>query len=352
MTGNHQQGDGMPALGGMLHGRLAHAGAARMRIAAIERKAAEKAGAIVLTGQDTLDLHPYHGPVVCDRPLLAIDRARYRGEPVAAFAAKTPELAEEAARLIVVNLAPLSDAATGAHPGEEPLVHLTDLLAPGPYANGIGLTLHAGNQLMAATRQIGTPTEATVTRSIDIAIDIPLPPDLVPLQAAARWNGETLVVWTSAPDAEAVGAELAEVFQRSAEQVTIIHALESTPQRLPGSTGIEAIAAALARRARRPVALTAGYDALGWRGPRGTLQLSETENGARNALLWIDAGAFAGNLPRFADSIAETIADVAKITSGTVTVEVVYSFAPPIAATLDDWTAAIQAAIASAESAL
>ena len=79
--------------------------------------------------------------------------------------------------------------------------------------------------------------------------------------------------------------------------------------------------------------LTASYDALGWRGPRGTLQLSETEHGERNALLWIDAGAFAGNLPRLSDSIAETIADAAKIDRGTVTVEVVYSFAPPIAAT-------------------
>ncbi len=291
MTEKRQLTDGMPALSGMLYGRLAHADAARMRIAGIERKTAEKAGAVVLTGQDTLDLHPYHGPVVCDRPLLAIDRARYRGEPVAAVAAKTAALAEEAVRLVVVNLAPLSDAATGAHPGEEPLVHLTDLLAPGPFADGIELSLHAGNQLMTAARQIGTPSEATVTRSVDIAIDIPLPAHLAPLQAVAQWKGDALAVWSAAPDTAAVRAELAEIFQLSSEQVTM-RSLGGAPLLLPGSTGIEAIAAALARRARRAVELTASYDALGWRGPRGTLQLSETEHGERNALLWIDAGAF------------------------------------------------------------
>lgn len=350
MTEKRQLRDGMPALSGMLQGRLVHAEAGRTRIAAIERKAAEKAGAVVLTGQDTLDLHPYHGPVVCDRPLLAIDRARYRGEPVAAVAAKTPELAEEAAGLIAVSLAPLSDAATGAHPGDEPLVHLTDLLAPGPYAGDIELTLHAGNQLMAVTRRIGAPTDAPITRSVDIAIDIPLPSNLAPLQAAAQWKDDALAIWSASPDAEAIRAELAEVFQLPAERVTI-HSLDDAPPLLPGSTGIEAIAAALARRARKPVTLTAGYGALGWRGPRGTLQLSETEDGARNALLWIDGGAFAGNLPRLADSIAEVIADAAKIGNGSVTVEIVYSFAPPIAATLEDWAAAIPAAVASAEAA-
>lgn len=348
MTEERQLRDGMPALSGMLYGRLVHAEAARMRIASIDRKAAERAGAVVLTGQDTLDLHPYHGPVVCDRPLLAIDRARYRGEPIAAVSAKTPELAEEVAGLIAVRLAPLSDAATGAHPGEEPLVHLTDLLAPGPYANGIELTLHAGNQLMTAARQIGNPTEEAVAQSIDIEIDIPLPANLATLQAAAQWKGDTLVVWSAASDTGAVRAELAEVFQRSAEQVTI-QPLDGAPLLLPGSIGIEAIAAALARRTRRPVALAAGYDALGWRGPRGTLQLSETENGERNALLWIDAGAFAGNLPRLVDAIAATIAGETKISSGMVTVEVVYSFAPPIATTIDDWAAAIRAAVASAD---
>ena len=56
---------------GMLHARLVHAPAAKMKILSIDVAAAEALGAVVLTGQQTLDLHPYHGPVVGDRPLLA-----------------------------------------------------------------------------------------------------------------------------------------------------------------------------------------------------------------------------------------------------------------------------------------
>ncbi len=124
----------------MLHARLVHAPAAKMKIVGIDSAAAETLGAVVLTGQQTIDLHPYHGPVVGDRPLLAIDRVRYLGEPVAAVAAATLELAEEAARSIDVILAPLPASVTGVRPGEELLVHLTDLLPIGPYGEGIPLS--------------------------------------------------------------------------------------------------------------------------------------------------------------------------------------------------------------------
>src|SRR6187200_2086202 len=131
----------------LLHARLVHAPAAKMTIIGIDTTAASALGAVVLTGQQTLDLHPYHGPVVGDRPLLAIDRVRYQGEPVGALAAATPELAEQAARLIKVTYSPLLSTAAGVLPGEDLLVHLTDLLPRGPYGEGVPLSSHAGNRL-------------------------------------------------------------------------------------------------------------------------------------------------------------------------------------------------------------
>src|SRR5215218_10665067 len=107
MTDERQSGTVDKPGMGLLHARLVHAPAAKMKIMGIDSAVAEVLGAVVLTGQQTIDLHPYHGPVVGDRPLLAIDRVRYLGEPVAAVAAETPELAEEATRLIGVTLAPL-----------------------------------------------------------------------------------------------------------------------------------------------------------------------------------------------------------------------------------------------------
>ncbi len=63
--------------------------------------------------------------VVCDQPLLASDRARYHGEPIAAVAAQSPDLAQQALGLIVVDYQPLPaiiDAET-ATADESLLVH-------------------------------------------------------------------------------------------------------------------------------------------------------------------------------------------------------------------------------------
>jgi hypothetical protein len=117
---------------------------------------------------------------------------------------------------------------------------------------------------------------------------------------------------------------------------------------VPGSIGIEGVAAALARRARHPVQLTADYRELGWTGPCGSLEINGNAFGGRDILLRIDAGAFAGNLPRLIGPIAEAVAEQANIVSGKVTVEIVYSFAPPVAASLDQWRDAIRQALLKA----
>jgi CO/xanthine dehydrogenase Mo-binding subunit len=333
---------------GMLHARLVHAPAAKMKIVGLDTSAVERLGAVVLTGQQTLDLHPYHGPVVGDRPLLAIDRVRYQGEPVAAVAAVTPELAEAAARSIEITLVPLTSAVTGVRPGEELLVHLTDLLPLGPYGEGIPLSTHAGNRLAIATRQWGEPSPATDDDRHTIFIDTPLSGDLEPLQAAAEWQGKRLVVWSPAAEPDAVRVELAGIFGLNVDQIEIQPLETGDVPIVPGSIGIEGVAAALARRARRPVHLTASYRELGWTGPCGTLEISGNAFGGRDIMLRIDAGAFAGNLPRMIGPIAEAIAEQAGIVSGKVTVEIVYSFAPPVAASLDQWRDAIRLALARA----
>src|SRR4051794_15730091 len=259
---------------GMLHARLVHAPAAKMKIERIDSADAEAMGAIVLTGQQTIDLHPYHGPVVGDRPLLAIDRVRYLGEPVAAVAAETPELAEVAARLIDVTLAPLPATATGVRPGEELLVHLTDLLPLGPYGEGIPLSSHAGNRLAIAVRQWGEPSPTTIEMPRTVYIGTPLSSDLETLQAIAQWRDNRLIVWSSSDEPDAVRAELTGIFGFADDQIDINPLATGHVPIVPGSIGIEGVTAALARRVRRPVQLVAGYDELGWTGPSGMLEIS------------------------------------------------------------------------------
>ena len=52
----------------------------------------------VLTGADLLDIDPYWGHAIKDRPIVAIDRVRFAGEPVAAVAAVDEATAEAAVR--------------------------------------------------------------------------------------------------------------------------------------------------------------------------------------------------------------------------------------------------------------
>ena len=59
--------------------------------------------AAILTGADLDDIEPYYGHAIKDRPIVAIDRVRFAGEPVAAVAAVDEATAEAAVRAIEVD---------------------------------------------------------------------------------------------------------------------------------------------------------------------------------------------------------------------------------------------------------
>ena len=60
--------------------------------------------ACVLTGSDLGDIDPYWGHAIRDRPIVAIDRVRFHGEPVAAVAADDEATAERALLAIDVDV--------------------------------------------------------------------------------------------------------------------------------------------------------------------------------------------------------------------------------------------------------
>jgi CO/xanthine dehydrogenase Mo-binding subunit len=82
----------------------------------------------VLTGQSLArdpSLRLYHGESRADQPVLAIDRVRYVGEPVAVVVAETRAAAEEAASRVVVDVTPwpaVTDHGEAGLPGA-PLLH-------------------------------------------------------------------------------------------------------------------------------------------------------------------------------------------------------------------------------------
>ena len=118
------------AVPGMLHGRILRSTLPHARIRGIDASAALAMPGVVavLTGADLVNLggrNPHWGLYLKDRPVIAIDRVRYVGDPVAAVAAVDEFTAEEALDAIVVDYEPLPFVtdADEAMQANAPLVH-------------------------------------------------------------------------------------------------------------------------------------------------------------------------------------------------------------------------------------
>ena len=78
-------------LPGMLYGKIFRSTVPHGRIRSIDTKAAASLAGVHLavTGEDIRKLipEPYYGPAFHDQPILALDKVRYVGEPVAAVLA-------------------------------------------------------------------------------------------------------------------------------------------------------------------------------------------------------------------------------------------------------------------------
>ena len=92
---------------GMLHVKLARSTVAHGRILSIDTSAAAAVPGVfkVMTGEDVRAVvpEPYYGPAFHDQPVLALEKVRYVGEPVAAVLAEDAHVAAQAAQLITAD---------------------------------------------------------------------------------------------------------------------------------------------------------------------------------------------------------------------------------------------------------
>ena len=112
------------SLPGMLHAKVLRCGVPHARIVRLDtsRAKALRGVRVVLTGED---VPVRHGPIIKDRPALALDKVRYAGEIVAAVAADDEEAAQAAIDAIDVEydeLPGVFDMDAALKPGA-PLVH-------------------------------------------------------------------------------------------------------------------------------------------------------------------------------------------------------------------------------------
>ena len=118
---------------GTLHAAVVRSPHQHARIVSIDMRAARALSGVhcVLTGADVSDIRCGRG--LRDAPILAVGKARFAGEPVAAVAAETKEIAEEAVALVTVDYEPLAavfDVEDALRP-DAPAIHDD----PGAYAD-------------------------------------------------------------------------------------------------------------------------------------------------------------------------------------------------------------------------
>src|ERR1700719_3315874 len=91
-------------LPGMLYGKIFRSTVPHGRIKSVDTSAAKKIPGVfrVITADDVRKVipDPYYGPAFHDQPILAMDKVRFVGEPVAVVLAADPHIAEQAVALI------------------------------------------------------------------------------------------------------------------------------------------------------------------------------------------------------------------------------------------------------------
>ncbi len=280
-------------ISGMLHGKILRSPYPHARIRAIDASAAEALPGVaaVLTAADIADLNPiYNG-----RPVIAMNKVRYVGEPVATVAAVDPETADEALELIQVDYEEL------------------------PFAAGIEAALKSGAPLIHEEKGGNIGTHEKVTRgdvdsgfaeSDEIAEDWFTFPmvyhyAMEPHSAMAQFDDDGITVWSSAQHPFQVRGDISRVFKVPPAKVRMIISYLGGGYGSKSYTKFEPLVVALSRKARQPVRIcnSVGESMVTVRrhGARVRVKTGVKRDGtimAREAEIYLDTGGYDDNGPQ------------------------------------------------------
>lgn len=306
---------------GMAYGKVLRSPLPHARLTRIDASQAEALPGVVavLTGQDVLDIDPYYGHAIKDRPLIAIDRVRFIGEPVAVAIAEDPFTAEEALALIEVDYEELPAAATleTALADDAPQLHDTSKIRPGLF-HGLDLKPTGGNVCYHHHIERGSSDEIFAGADIIVEGEYTFPAiyqySMEPHTTIAQWGHNEVTVWSSCQHPFLVRAELADQFQLPVANVRIIVPYLGGGFGSKSYTRLEPLTVAAARKAGRPVRLENRVDEAMVTSRRHNMRChmrtAATARGrllAREVKIWLDTGAYADNGPR----VVATAADAA-----------------------------------------
>ena len=247
----------------MLHGKVLRSPRPHARILSIDTSRAEAMPGVVcvLTARDLGDIDPYWGHAIRDRPILAIDRVRFHGEPVAAVAAEDEATAERAVLEIHVEYEDLPVASTveQAMADGAPLVHEGPMRAG--LFHGLGeLPPRDGNTCYRYRIERGEPEAVFAHADIVVEGEYEFPAvyqyAMETHTVIAQVEPGEITLWANCQHPFLVRAEIAALFELPLSSVRVIVPYLGGGFGSKSSTRKkEPITVALARKARRPVSI-------------------------------------------------------------------------------------------------
>ncbi len=299
-------------LPGMLYGAVLHSPVAHARILSVDTAEAEKLGGVVaiLTAGDLSDLDLYYGHALRDRPIVAIGKVRFVGEPVAVVAAESQAAADHAATRINVEYDELPVAASldKALAPDAPLIH-EEPARPGS-AHGLGkLPDRDGNVCYRYSFRRGDTERAFAEAAVVVEGEYTFPAvyqySMETHTTIAHWHGGELTLWSSCQHPFLVRQEIAALFGLPLDLVRLIVPFLGGGFGGKSYTKMEPLTAAIARKAGRPVRILNGVheSMITTRRHNMTCRMrtAAAADGTllgRTAEAWLDTGAYADNGPR------------------------------------------------------
>ncbi|KAA3644227.1 MAG: xanthine dehydrogenase family protein molybdopterin-binding subunit [Chloroflexi bacterium] len=310
-------------LAGMLEAKVLRSPFAHARIRSIDVSRAEALPGVacILTGNDLGDIDPYYGHAVRDRPIVAIDRAKFAGDPVAIVAAESASIADQALELIVVDYEELPHATTieEAMVANAPQIHDTEQLRLGLF-HGLG-DFQPHNNICYEHHLEDGDVEKLFSKADEIVEGEYRFPSVYqysmePHLTVAHWiANDQLELWSNCQHPYLVRAEVADIFSLSKANVRIHVPYLGGGFGSKSYTRLEPMAAAVARKAARPVRIANSVTESMWTSRRHNMickmQTAADKDGmllARKVELWLDTGAYADNGPRVVATAADAAA--------------------------------------------
>ena len=301
-------------LPGMAHGKILRSPYAHARLVRVDAREAEKLPGVfaVITREDQKRLVMF-GAAYKDQTIVAVDKVRYAGDPVAAVAAVDEVTAEQALSLIEVDyeaLPAVTNLDEALAPGA-PLVHESS--ARGGELMGQHYEApkeFSGTNLCYRFSYVKGNIEEGFKKADHVFEDTFTFPrvqhfSMEPHATVAHVEGDRITLWAGTQEPFTLREHLAEIFRVALNKVRVIVPYVGGGYGGKLAVKTEPLAAALSWKARRPVRLAhtieESFRTVTRHPARVTIKTGVNDDGklvARQCLIHMDTGAYADAGPR------------------------------------------------------